>query len=281
MANLMRAECEACDYEVSRLPVGDGRHAVGRCDRCAEVVSLNRDPFRPLDPLRCPTCERVLTSAELFFSSQRGPDYLCPRCGGQSLHLISQGHFQVRWELPRPGLKIQVRTLNESQAKLGGGMRDFEGPVPPLHWVEAEVLDDGGLRMVEVIRPWKTPLQRFMTVALEGEEPFLRYDLRSLVAGFSGPEPSRAFSRLTFLTEPSEGRLELDEANRCLRLILSHRPAEILDYFETLAFVLEDELEAEGGPPDWQPAKVQLDARVCTVIGLDGNVLHTITLGSE
>ncbi len=276
MGYKMRAECEACGYQADSLFIGDGQRTIARCDSCARVVNAPYDRYRPFDQPRCPDCQRELSGLELFFSSQSGPHYLCPACKEPSLHLLRQAHFSQRPAPLEPGRMVQARTLNERTAALHG-LWELDGSAPPWHWIEAEVLEGRKLRFVSTIRPWRINLFDWMTVQIAEDEPVLRFHLRPLLDGLAGEEVHRFFSRLSFLTEPTEGSLEQDEAGRCLRLKLSREGREIADYFETLDYVLQEEFEGEGGPPDWQPVKLKVvEEESCSLLSLQGAVLTRI-----
>ncbi len=58
----MRAECGACGYSVSHLKVGDARHDIAACSICRKIVNAVYFPFRPLEPICCPTCHSELPS---------------------------------------------------------------------------------------------------------------------------------------------------------------------------------------------------------------------------
>lgn len=273
----MRAECGACGYSVSHLKVGDARHDIAACSNCSEIVNAVYFPFRPLEPICCPTCHSELPSEVFLFSNQPGPLHPCPRCGKSELGFKTEMHFSMRMPEPELGERVQARTLTSGIAVLAGSLCPLEGRAESLVWVEA-IVGEESLIFQRVLQPWLSPRQKFVHVEVAGQRaPWLRLDLAAVVRRFSADSRS-AWLDYRLMAEPFEARVQLDETRHSLVVELPDSRPELESYLSCLA----ERFEAIGGKlfheGDWQPARLVQAPDAFELRALDGSCLDRLSL---
>ncbi len=226
MAYQLRARCDSCDYEEPGLVIGDGERYLGFCAPCGRAINPFKSRWRPLDPLTCPHCRRLLDQKDLVFNpTLDSADYQCPVCKEPSLRFEPQMHMSLVPPRLEEGLELQALGLGYSDGEAIAVVHPHfllkvsEPPDPfILHYFEATVTrvgsygEPGSARGGQLLAEARTRHCRELIFRLDGQ-PWLKFNLVALLADLSRDalEHWPKFEKLTRALDP-QGETAFAEA---------------------------------------------------------------------